>query len=132
MTSTAPPDAAAWRLRKIRLVSVLFAVTVAAGGVRGMQHPDSHQVVGIDVLWGIAIVVAAAIWCTWDGRERETGRRVAVGWIVLFALVAVPVHLFRTRGARGGSIASLLALLTYVGLALAYEGGSLLMATGRG
>jgi len=125
----APPDAAEWRVRKIRLVAVLYALTVAAGAAQGTVLPSHPAAVGISFLWSIAVAVAAVFWCTWDGRERGTGRLVAAGWIVLLSVFAVAVHLLRTRGRRGGTVATLVAFAVFVGLMLTFEAGAWLTRT---
>jgi hypothetical protein len=125
----APPDAAVWRVRKIRLVAVLYALTVATGAVRGELAPSHSAALGINLLWWIAVAAAAVFWCDWDGRERRTGRRVAIGWIVLLSVFAVAVHLLRTRGRRGGTVATLVAFAVFVGLMLTFEAGAWLTRT---
>jgi hypothetical protein len=124
VTAPAPPDAAAWRIRKIRLVGLAFALSLAAGAAQGTVLSNEYAAAGIDFVWTIAILVAAVYWCTWDGRERGTGRRVAAGWIVLCFAVAVPVHMVRTRGRRDGTIASLAAFSVFVALQLTFEAGA--------
>lgn len=120
-------DAATWRRRKRWALAVLAAVWTAAGFVQSMTDERSGAFRALELLISVATIVATVFWCTWDGHERGTGRRVGVGWIALFAVVAVPVHLFRSRGFRGGLVACLLAFLYLVALVvlsgLAFEAG---------
>ena len=121
------PGAADWRLRKHRALAILGVAWMAEGLAASTVAGDPVAVRGVGFLLGVAIGVTGVLWCTWDGRERGTGRRVGAGWIAAFAVVPVPVHLFRSRGFRGGLVACLLAFLHLVALGvlsgLAFEAG---------
>src|SRR5262245_18668935 len=68
----------------------------------------------LQLLEGVAIAALVASWCQVDARERGgTIGKLQFVAIILFALIALPVYLVRTRGVRG-FLSILLALLFYV------------------
>src|SRR5262245_409109 len=83
-----------------------------AGGITTEVFADAGR--ELQLLEAVAIAALVASWCQVDARERG-GRigKLQFALIILFALIALPVYLVRTRGVRG-FLSILLALLFYV------------------
>jgi hypothetical protein len=83
-----------------------------AGGIATEVFADAER--ELQLLEAVAIAALVASWCQVDARER--GSRIGklqFAFIILFAVIALPVYFFRTRGLRG-FFSILMALLFYV------------------
>jgi CDP-diglyceride synthetase len=91
---------------------------IALGAVAGAvaQYFYSNQTMAPSDLWLLPVFVFLVfLWYRMDASERSYRRSLWLNLsIVGLALVALPYYLFRSRGAKGGAIATLLALLVYL------------------
>lgn len=98
------------KAKRRRLIWML-GLAVAAG-IASAVFADAER--ELQLLEGVAIAALVASWCQVDARERGgTIGKLQFVAIILFALIALPVYLVRTRGVRG-FLSILLALLFYV------------------
>ena len=93
------------------LTLLILLVAYAASGFAAVAF--HWEQLATDVVQLMLMVVASLVWFELDAHERRKPLR---NWerigIVLFALLFVPIRLFRTRGMR--ALLSLLLLFLYV------------------
>jgi hypothetical protein len=78
--------------------------------VKGVTAPTSMNFSIASIIWGLGLVGCFGSWAWRDapahGKPRTLAMAFTAAWLLVFVLAAFP-YLFVTRGARGGSAASL-------------------------
>jgi len=86
----------------------LLAAGVLFGAVQGIVIPGTPPDHVLYLGRAFTLLFLTYCWFYYDRRERgyEAGAWLRIGFIALM-IVVLPVYLFRSRGARGGSVALL-------------------------
>ena len=117
--------------RKRKVVLALLASTLSIG-MAGMLAPSQAWSASIDLVAIFATTFLIFAWYCEDARERAFRRGYWQNFGVAgAALIGLPVYLFRSRGARGGALATGGVLLFYLLMLVLVIVGSLIGLAAR-
>ena len=91
--------------------------------VKGAVAPTGMNFSIATIIWGLGLVACFGSWAWRDapahGKPRSLASAFTAAWLLVFVLAVFP-YLFVTRGARGGTAASLKFIAYCVGCAAVF------------